>query len=87
MAAAVAYGQYRIPTADECVNFGVGQPAPSLLPLALVRDASARKLAEDDPLFLQYGFISGYPAFRRSLATFLSTCYNKSMWVRLCCGA
>ena len=56
----------------------MGQPAPSLLPLALVRDASAKKLAEEDPLFLQYGYISGYPAFRSSLASFLTDRYGKS---------
>ena len=49
----VVYGQYTVPTADECVNFGVGQPAPGLLPLARVRAAAAAKFAEEDPLFLQ----------------------------------
>jgi hypothetical protein len=87
MAAPIAYGQYRIPTVDEQVHFGVGQvsapwpmararrrsvhahtpgpsltarsahprtqPAPSMLPLEKVRQATAAKMAEEDPLFLQ----------------------------------
>ena len=51
--AAIQYGQYKVAEAHECVNFGVGQPAPSMLPLAKVRDASQKKFAEEDPLFLQ----------------------------------
>ena len=69
------YGQYHIPTANSCVHFGVGQPAPSLLPLAGLRAASAAKFAEEDPLLLQYGYISGYPLFRAELARFLSSHY------------
>ena len=67
------YGQYNIPVVEESVNFQVGQPAPSLLPLSTVREAAALKLVEDDPLYLQYGNIAGYPAFRESLAGFLSS--------------
>ena len=70
------YGQYRIPPGEECVNFGVGQPSPTLLPLSRVRQASASKFAEEDPLFLQYGYISGYPAFRAELARFLTSQYQ-----------
>ena len=32
MAAPIQYGQYSVPLAETMVNFGVGQPAPSLLP-------------------------------------------------------
>ena len=53
MAAPIQYGQYTIPGVAECVNFGVGQPAPSMLPLDRLREASAAKFAETDPLFLQ----------------------------------
>ena len=59
MAAPIQYGQYRVPPAEECVNFGVGQPAPSMLPLERVRDASAKKFAEEDPLFLQVRCVWG----------------------------
>ena len=72
------YGQYRIPGVEEQVHFGVGQPAPSLLPLARVRAAAAAKLAEEDPLLLQYGYISGYATFRATLARFLEAGYGKA---------
>ena len=75
--APIQYGQYSVPVASECVNFGVGQPAPSMLPLARVRAAAAEKLSEEDPLYLQYGYISGYPAFRAALAGFLAPLYGK----------
>ena len=37
--------------------------------------AVAAQFAETDNLFLQYGFISGYPRFRKSLAGFLTEWY------------
>jgi hypothetical protein len=40
-----------------------------------VRAAAAAKFAEEDPLLLQYGYISGYPAFRGALAGFLAAQY------------
>ena len=54
----------------------IGQPSPSMLPLDLVRECAEAKLAETDPLLLQYGYISGYPAFRESLASFLTEHYK-----------
>lgn len=71
------YGQYDVPTVEQMVNFKVGQPAPSLLPLDSIRRAAANKLAEEDPLLLQYGVIAGYPKFRRSLAGFLEKGYKQ----------
>jgi hypothetical protein len=35
-----------------------------MLPLALIREAAAAKFAEQDPLYLQYGHIYGFPKFR-----------------------
>jgi len=70
------YGQYIIPTVDEQVNFKVGQPAPSLLPLDKIRLAAAAKFEETDPLFLQYGHIYGFPKFRASLSKFLTERYQ-----------
>ncbi|OQR90600.1 aminotransferase [Thraustotheca clavata] len=70
------YGQYIVPTADQMINFKVGQPAPSMLPLKLIRESAASKFAEQDPMFLQYGHIKGYPKFRQTLATFLTKGYK-----------
>jgi len=75
--APIQYGQYRVPPAAEMLNFGVGQPAPSMLPLERVREAAAAKFAEADPLFLQYGVIAGYPSFREALARFLAAGYSR----------
>ena len=33
----IQYGQYTVPTADKLVNFGVGQPSNSELPLEIVK--------------------------------------------------
>jgi len=73
------YGQYFIPEVGESVNFQVGQPAPSMLPLEMIRKCSAEKMAETDPLILQYGYISGYPAFRESLSKFLTKNYERDV--------
>ena len=73
------YGQYIVPLAKQCVNFRVGQPAPSLLPLELIREASMLKFKEKDPLLLQYGDIPGYKDFRESLAEFLSHNYKRKV--------
>eukprot|EP00501_MAST-03F_sp_TOSAG23-6_P002656 GSMAST32.ASY1.ANO1.2801.1 assembled CDS len=70
------YGQYFIPKVEESVNFQVGQPAPSMLPLDLIRKCATEKFSETDPLLLQYGYISGYPGFRKSLASFLTEGYG-----------
>ncbi|CAI5729688.1 unnamed protein product [Hyaloperonospora brassicae] len=70
------YGQYDVPTADLMINFKVGQPAPSMLPLDKIREAATLKFSEADPMFLQYGVIKGYPKFRRTLAEFLTKGYK-----------
>ncbi|CAE7652351.1 unnamed protein product [Symbiodinium sp. KB8] len=77
MAQRIQYGQYTVPKAEECVNFKVGQPAETMLPLDKIRQAATAKFAEDDPQYLQYGYISGYPVFRESLAKFLAGKYGK----------
>ncbi|GBG29457.1 Aminotransferase swnA [Hondaea fermentalgiana] len=70
------YGQYDVPTVDTQVNFKVGQPAPSMLPLDYIREAANAKLAETDPLYLQYGHLYGFEKCRDSLVKFLTERYQ-----------
>ncbi|CAI5745107.1 unnamed protein product [Peronospora destructor] len=70
------YGQYDVPKADEMINFKVGQPAASMLPLDKIREAATLKFGETDPMFLQYGVIKGYSKFRKVLAEFLTKGYQ-----------
>jgi DNA-binding transcriptional MocR family regulator len=41
------------------IDFGVGQPSPSLLPLMLLRKAAANRLNGNDAAFLAYGAEQG----------------------------
>lgn len=66
------YSQYDVPTVDECVNFGVGQPDTRKLPIEFFKttlEHYGKNLS--DPEVLQYGIISGYTDFRKSLASWL----------------
>ena len=72
------YGQYTVPNAQKCVNFGVGQPSKDFLPLNLIKDANNKLLKEDDVDLLQYGDIPGFLNFRENLAKFLNQSYEKS---------
>ena len=69
------------------IDLSVGQPSPSLLPLAAIRASAADRLRggtgtsddggrEDAALILQYGPRQGYPSFRRDLAEFLTSRYG-----------
>jgi len=71
-------GQYpQTPAGPEAINLGLGQPSPSLLPLALVHDAAAARLgAGADPLVLQYGAIAGPESVREALGGVLSRRYR-----------
>jgi len=73
------YGQYNVPKVEESVNFKVGQPSPTMLPLDAMREAAEIKWKQNNPLFLQYGWISGYKEFRQSLSTFLSANYEQDV--------
>jgi len=64
------YPQYTVP--EGFINLGVGQPAPKMLPLQAIREASAHRFGFDDPCLLQYGDIPGYFSFREALAKFLN---------------
>ncbi len=54
------------------IDFGAGQPGPSLLPLELLREAAANRLGSDDTSYLAYGAEQGDGLFRQVLASFLS---------------
>jgi len=58
------------------INFGVGQPSPDLLPVDLLRTASADFLAHAHPLELNYGERQGDEHFRTALAGFLTSNYR-----------
>lgn len=61
---------------ETLVNFKVGQPAPSMLPLDKIRQAANAKLDETDPLYLQYGHIYGFGKCRDSVVKFLTQRYG-----------
>ena len=52
------------------INFGVGQPSADLLPVDLIRAATADFMANADPLELNYGERQGDAGFRAALAGF-----------------
>tara|TARA_B110000977_G_C11079570_1_gene492468 strand:- start:572 stop:3313 length:2742 start_codon:yes stop_codon:yes gene_type:complete len=67
------YSQYNVPTVDNCVNFGVGQPDTKTLPLDFFKESLThygKNLNQND--VLQYSQISGYDTFKKSLADWLN---------------
>ena len=58
------------------IDFGVGQPSPALLPLGLLKEATASRLDKNDPSFLAYGTNQGDGYFRAALAAFLGKHYH-----------
>lgn len=69
-------GDYpQTPAGQDVINFGLGQPSPSLLPLDAVASA-ARDSLVGDPLMLQYGTRAGYAGFREALGRFLTEGYG-----------
>ena len=61
------------------INFGIGQPSPDLLPVELIRTASASFLNHAQPSELNYGERQGDIRFRESLAEFLSEGYSTAV--------
>ena len=59
----------------DVINFGIGQPSPDLLPVELMRTASASFLNHAQPAELNYGERQGDIRFRESLAAFLGEAY------------
>lgn len=60
----------------DVIDLGLGDPALSLLPLDLLREAAQRQFSQSDPSFLQYGKEQGDGFFRLALAEFLSKGYD-----------
>lgn len=58
------------------IDLGIGQPGFSLLPLDVMRQASAHRLAQDDTTLLNYGAEQGDGTFLCALAEFLTTGYG-----------
>jgi len=58
------------------IDLGVGNPAPDLLPLGLLRQAAQHALAQGDSAPLQYGYEAGDVRFREALAGFLTAQYD-----------
>ncbi len=60
----------------DVIDFGAGQPSPSLLPLAWLREAAASRLGDADTGYLAYGALEGDGYFRRVLAEYLGEHYR-----------
>ena len=58
------------------IDFGIGQPGPALLPLAMLRNVAAIRLEGNDASFLAYGAEQGNGYFRAALAAFLAEHYH-----------
>ncbi|KAG7393189.1 hypothetical protein PHYPSEUDO_011194 [Phytophthora pseudosyringae] len=56
-------------TTSSIINFGIGQPSASLLPLGMFRDAAADRFkSTQDLAMLQYGAAKGFVGFREEIA-------------------
>ena len=60
----------------DVIEFGAGQPSPSLLPLKLLGEAAANRFNNDDASYLAYGAEQGDGYFRKTLAAYLSEHYQ-----------
>jgi 2-aminoadipate transaminase len=61
---------------ESCINLGMGQPSPGLLPAAELAELAGARIGRD-PLLLQYGTVRGAASFREALAAFLG---NAGPW-------
>ena len=61
---------------DGLINFGVGHPGGSVLPLEMMRQAAEHRLTQGDSLLLNYGPEQGDGPFLETLATFLTQGYG-----------
>ncbi len=69
--------QFEIP--DNMIDLGVGQPGSSILPVALMRQATEHRLSQGDSLMLGYGPEQGDGPFLEALAAFLSDSYGATV--------
>ena len=67
---------FDVVTDDDVINFGIGQPAPDLMPVDVLRTAADDFLKRADPLELNYGERQGDIGFREALANFLTRNYS-----------
>lgn len=58
------------------IDFGIGQPDFDILPLDLIRRATAVRLQDRDTTLLNYGYAQGDGYFRLALADFLARGYG-----------
>jgi len=76
----MSYGQYVVPTSNEMVNFGVGQPYSKSLPIDLIKNGMLNFINnEHDSAILQYGYKSGYESFRNNLGKFIGDEINEEV--------
>jgi DNA-binding transcriptional MocR family regulator len=62
--------------APDVIDFGAGQPSLHLLPLAMLREAAASRLGDNDAVYLAYGAMPGDGYFRQVLADYLGGHYQ-----------
>jgi len=70
------YSQYLVPNSNEMVNFGVGQPDTSKLPIKWFNTTLGKIASENlSSEILQYGSIPGYESVRKKLSKWLTHKY------------
>lgn len=66
------YGQYVVPSVDDEVKFGVGQPSNEMLPLDIIKNAMTEIVNNNnDKDLLQYGDKGGFKECRKTVAEFV----------------